>query len=335
MNEDMKQEIVSILKDFFKGVLRDTIMIIIFFTMLTLIIGDPAENFDLKDNFLIEKALECIAGFIFLRVIFTALNVIVDFRRNKKTINKLPKEELQSLNMDYSQMLEHYKDVFDLGSPILTKYLNDPNGAKSMNQDVFVAGLADLIRKRKVKIDGPFLVVLDRNVSLECEKFLLNKIKDGRFAMGTESSFYSNLGIYAAKDLADGMKLLEKNKPKHKGHGKMIIFAIIFLFFCAVFADEDSYWYDICEFGAMVLSIYGIVYASSLSRLKPTQAGAQLNRKIEGLKKHLLKSYEVIGEDNEEELMNQYLLHTIAFGHNPKMVEMYMKYVDITPEPEE
>lgn len=235
---------------------------------------------------------------------------------------------------DYDDNLEYYKEVFELGSPILTKYLNDPNGRRNMNQNVFVAGLADLIRKKKVKIDGPFLIVIDDNVSFECEKFLLSKIKEGRFKMGTESSFYSDLDIYAAKDLVDGMNLLEKNTPKHKGHGKMIILAIIFLFFCAIFAGEDSYWYDFCEFAAIALLFYGLFYASSLSRLKPTLKGEPINRKIEGLKKYLLKSYEVLTQDNDEELVNQYLLHTIAFGHNPKMVEEYMKFVDIDPEPE-
>lgn len=329
MNEEVKKQILDVLKGFAKGVLKDSILIVLFFVA----IGYFIRQSELCDvQVLVRNASELIAILAVLRGIFATLHIAAIVSKKKSPEHKLSEEEIASLDVDYSESLEDYKEVFDLGSPVLTKYLNAPNSA--LNKDTLVAGLVDLIRKEKVRAEGPFLVVIDDNVSSNCEKFLLSKIKDGRFAMGTEGSFYSDLSIYSAVDLVNEMKLLKKSEPKHKGHGKMILFTIIFLFCCAVVAGEDSLWYSFCEFGAMALAVYGLGYAASLSKLKPTKEGERLNRKIEGLKKHLLKSYEVLAQQNDSELMNQYLLHTIVFGHNPKIVEEYMKFVDITPTSE-
>ncbi len=334
MKENTSNEIVSLLKEYGKALLKDSIKIALFFAVFSAIVNLVVDNTFLEEGFFLELTLYMIWAVAILRGIFLALAILMIFLQKKDDDKKIQKEQFDSINADYAEDLNHYDDVFDLGSPMITKYINNPT-TNSMDENVLVAGLVDLIRKKKVRVDGSFLVVIDNNVSLECEKFLLSKIKDGRFDMGVASSFYSDLGIYVAKDAVDKLNLLEKVKPKHKGHGKLIIVAIIFLILCAAFAGEDSYWYDFCELAAIVLSFYGIYYAVSLSNLKPTKKGEILNRKIEGLKRYLLKNYEVLAQENDEELTNQYLLHLTAWGHNPKMVEMYMKFVDITPEPEE
>lgn len=335
MKENTSNEIINLLKDYGKALLKDSIKITLFFTVFGIAANHVLDNGFLEEGFFVELALYVICAMAILRGIFLLLAIIIILFQAKNETKESYKEATEFVPADYEESLEHYKEVFELGSPMVSRYLNDPNGTNVINKDVFVAGLMHLIDKGNVQIRSGLLEVVDPLVSLDCEKLLINKIHNGRFDMGIASHFYQDLEHQIAKDAVDKSKLLEKAKPKYKGQGKMIIFAIIFLFFCALVAGEDSDWYGICELGAMGLSVYGFFYAMSLSKLKPTQEGERINRKIEGLKKYFLKSYDVIKQQNDEELMTQYLFHLVAFGHNPQVVHEYMKYVDIAPEPGE
>lgn len=333
MKENTSNEIINLLKDFVKALLKDSIKTVLLFTILGIVANHIIDNSFLEEGFFLKLALYIIFGTAIIRGMFLALAIIIILLQAKDETKKAYKEATDFVPADYEESLEHYKEVFDFGSPMISRYLNNPNGANVINQDVFAAGLMHLIDKGNIQIRAGLLEVVDPIVSLNCEKLLIDKIHNGRFDMGIASHFYQDLEHQIAKDAVDKLKLLEKAKPKYKGYGKLIILAIIALFVCALVVGEDSDWYGICELGAMVLAIYGIFYAMSLSRLKPTREGEKLNRKIEGLKKYFLKSYDVLQQKNDEELMTQYLFHLVAFGHNPQVVNEYMKYVDIAPEP--
>ena len=66
---------------------------------------------------------------------------------------------------------------------------------------------------------------------------------------------------------------------------------------------------------------------------KRTQKGKELNRKLEGLK-HYLKDYSLLSEREakEIELWEDYLIYSVMFGQNKKVIEEYEKYIEIGEE---
>lgn len=63
---------------------------------------------------------------------------------------------------------------------------------------------------------------------------------------------------------------------------------------------------------------------------KRTNKGIKLNQKIEGLKKYL-KDYSFLSEreSKELELWDEYLIYSVMFGQNKKIIEEYEKYFEI------
>ena len=63
---------------------------------------------------------------------------------------------------------------------------------------------------------------------------------------------------------------------------------------------------------------------------KRTQKGKEINKKLEGLK-HYLKDYSLLSEREakEIELWEDYLIYSVMFGQNKKVIEEYEKYIEI------
>ena len=63
---------------------------------------------------------------------------------------------------------------------------------------------------------------------------------------------------------------------------------------------------------------------------KRTQKGKELNKKLEGLK-HYLEDYSLLSEREakEIELWEDYLIYSVMFGQNKKVIEEYEKYIEI------
>ena len=63
---------------------------------------------------------------------------------------------------------------------------------------------------------------------------------------------------------------------------------------------------------------------------KRTQRGEELNKKLEGLK-HYLEDYSLLSEREakEIELWEDYLIYSVMFGQNKKVIEEYEKYIEI------
>ena len=63
---------------------------------------------------------------------------------------------------------------------------------------------------------------------------------------------------------------------------------------------------------------------------KRTKKGQEINRKLEGLKNYL-KDYSMLDEREakELELWDEYLIYSVMFGHNQKIIEEYEKYIEI------
>ena len=63
---------------------------------------------------------------------------------------------------------------------------------------------------------------------------------------------------------------------------------------------------------------------------KRNKEGKNLNKKIEQLK-NFFNQYSMLSEREakEVELWEDYLIYSVMFGHNKKIVEEYEKYIDI------
>ena len=63
---------------------------------------------------------------------------------------------------------------------------------------------------------------------------------------------------------------------------------------------------------------------------KRTKKGRELNQKLEGLKNYL-KDYSLMDEREakEIELWEDYLIYSVMFGQNKKIIEEYEKHIEI------
>jgi uncharacterized membrane protein len=76
---------------------------------------------------------------------------------------------------------------------------------------------------------------------------------------------------------------------------------------------------------------FKIAYVENRGKLyKRTSKGRELNQKLEGLKNYL-KDYSLMDEREakEIELWDDYLIYSVMFGQNKKIIEEYEKYIEI------
>ena len=77
-----------------------------------------------------------------------------------------------------------------------------------------------------------------------------------------------------------------------------------------------------------------IRYAKSPKKIyKRTKKGEELNKKMKGLKK-FLEDYSMLSEQDSNTLglWDEYLIYSVMFGQNKKIVEEYTKYLEIKEE---
>ena len=81
----------------------------------------------------------------------------------------------------------------------------------------------------------------------------------------------------------------------------------------------------------LCLEPFNAAYIKNKGKLyKRTSKGRELNQKLEGLKNYL-KDYSLMNEREakEIELWDDYLIYSVMFGHNKKIIEEYEKYIEI------
>ena len=89
-------------------------------------------------------------------------------------------------------------------------------------------------------------------------------------------------------------------------------------------------------FGGLIVIVFGIIpfrdgYIKNRGKLyNRTPKGRELNQKLEGLK-YYLKDYSLMDEREakEIELWDDYLIYSVMFGQNKKIIEEYEKYIEI------
>lgn len=102
---------------------------------------------------------------------------------------------------------------------------------------------------------------------------------------------------------------------------------------------EKSFWFALLFVMAICFAIcfviYRIKYTNEISNMPyiRTKEGEKLNKKIEGLKNYT-RDYSLLGEREAEEieLWEDYLVYSVIWGQNTKIVEEYEKYIEIEDE---
>ncbi len=82
----------------------------------------------------------------------------------------------------------------------------------------------------------------------------------------------------------------------------------------------------------MLVGFFKVNYVEARGKkVARSSKGKEINEKLEGLKS-FFQDYSMLSEREakEVELWEDYLIYSVMFGHNKKIVEEYEKYIDWT-----
>lgn len=252
--------------------------------------------------------------------------------RAKKQVQK---EKLS--NADTKNIGEYYREILALKSPLLIGMLDN---YEILLKD-FAAELLYLKAHDVIEIRESDIIVLDENTKEldEIEKYIVNNIKkNGKI----------NVNLNVIKKIVSKklVKLrLFKLIPEKGKLGRLKLISIIsaFIISCIAFylvfvTSNPTFLVYLCII-IVSISFYYKFYKSAyrdeekLIPYKRTANGEIMNKKIEGLKNYT-KDYGLLGEKEakEVELWGDYLIYSVIWGQNRKIVEEYKKYIIIKEE---
>lgn len=265
-----------------------------------------------------------------------------------KTINKKVKKE-NLTKIDFKQYEGYYREILDGYSPAEIEYIDN---LKCDTKVSIVATLLKLELLGKVIIEKDNIIVIDANIDglKQTEKYVLESIENGKVKI----KYSANIEKYT-KDEAIEDNLIKKFKfenSKNSIKKRRITMIIVFLLFALMcnFVEcinniENTFFktlLSIIVFGIMLglpymifmhpikSIIYRIIKGNSYLR---TEKGIELNEKIEGLKNYIIQYSTIETKDKEElALWEDYLIYSVIFKQNTKIIEEISKLIEIEYE---
>ncbi len=230
--------------------------------------------------------------------------------------------------VDFLGSKELYRDILETYSPVTLSYIDQ------MNYDPVVAVTAGLLRlenKKYIKLNNgeiEFLKEDDYNMSMS-ERYIYGRLKRGKKEI--EAKTLWNDILY------DGYKsgILEEHRStmdfKIIGRSALLLFAL------SIFANIlKGIFGKLGEgLGALVvILVWGFfcayqIYNEEKSGYRTNEA-IELNSKLEGLKT-FLKEYSTLHDRDSDEIVlwEDYLIYSVIFRQNKKIISEYKKYFKI------
>ena len=272
---------------------------------------------------------------IFLIILFIVIKLV-----NKK----IRKEKLNK--DDFKRSKDYYRDILYGYGACELSWIDDFK--LEIPKDI-IAELLQLENKKFIKINENNIELLenfDTNTLNETQKYLLSCIEDGKVKNVSQIKLQETVRKDALQH-----KIVEQREEskKKKRMIKAILIAVIvnivmkvafniisemnfennmipiisFIIYAIVFI--------IFSFYPMILIISYIIYniKSTLDPYFRTKEGEELNRSIEGLKNYL-KDYTLLDKQEKDGIVvwEEYLVYSVLFNQNKKMIEKYKSIVE-------
>ena len=283
---------------------------------------------------------------LIIKLFFAIINIGIIYFIIRRVINKARKENLSKIDITGSK--EYYRELLKEYSSAELEYVDN---LKVDSKRQIVSLLLSLELKGKIKINKSNIIIVDSNEEglKKTEKYILKNIKNGKVYLPP----INLISLYATQEAEEDILIIKaknmKEKVKNK-RKKLIIIAIMLITLFAVFCNNIEKLNDInnstlniiaiivmiilgmgifglCILGPIILLIYTIIKANSYVR---TEQGEELNRKLEGLKKYM-KDFSSFEDKEKNELLiwDEYLIYSIIFNMNDKIVEEMSKFIQI------
>lgn len=259
---------------------------------------------------------------------------------SKNVIKQSKKESMSEI--DFSKEKEYYRDIINKHSISELTYLDDFK--IDLRRDI-IAMLLNLELKQKIKIAEGEIIVIDPDEKglVKTEIFLLQNIKDGKVQIKFDN--LDDIENLTKKELLE-KELISENPNKTINFNNMkirmvvrIIIAIICILVILNIVSTANkivlIFCILCFFTSAVYVVYFpiwlfLYYLANDSSYIRTEKGEEINRKIEGLKKYM-SDYSLIKDKTQKELAlwDEYLVYSVIFNLNNKVVDQMSNLVDI------
>lgn len=245
-------------------------------------------------------------------------------------VNRLGKKRNIEL-LDYREKVtdEYFREILYEYSPGSLCYIDNYN----IDNNVIVATLLSLKMKGAITFNKQIDILNKDIINLSItEKYILDMIKCGKLEL-------RNLNLFREKCFEEALEknliLNEKSKRDFSMKNFLIISGVILVTFILqkyVNFDFDIF-VRIMGFEFILILIYFCTLYQSIKNSmirKRTTVGEEVNHKLEGLKIYLKDFSEMDKRDKEEvNLWNEYLVYSVMFNQNKKIVKEIEKFINI------
>lgn len=282
-----------------------------------------------------------------LAFVWTFIFLLNGVPRISRQIGVLVRSIGQSDVSDFKFDKDYFNEILEIHSPLILGCLDNFN----LDKNKLIATLLYLERKGVIKIENDRIENTgDENLSFgdPCS-MLLGRLNDGKIKIYDSYEFIDsvryytlveaqNIGLVVKNEDEDKYKYgYEENSMKKLLRSFITTIAIYIIAIMYLKSLETTTWFSACImiFLILYLPLKILIKAAYQSGKKGhqyvrTKEGQELNNKLDGLKKYL-NDYSNMSERNAEEieLWEDYLIYSVMFGQNKKVVKEYEKYIII------
>lgn len=269
-----------------------------------------------------------------------------------KTLGTIEKGINQLSEVEFTKNKEYYREILESNSPMVIGFLDD----LKINKNLVIAQLLHMKGRGIITIGDGMMKRNDKNIKVKLsliDKHILNQMHNEKLSIKNINVFIKSFETIVKKEAKKQhlVKLYKTNPRIKKLKNINMIQAYILMCigvwmvvpYLSMEIQEISRVLDII-FGSIILLliIYPLIcyciksfasgYISSRGEndCKRTKKGIEINNKLEGLKNYI-SDFSVLSEREAKEikLWEDYLIYSVMFGQNKKIVKEYEKYIMI------
>ena len=268
----------------------------------------------------------------------------------KRAIKKVKKENLSEI--DFKQYEGYYREILNEYSPAELEYVDN---LKCDETSSIIATLLKLELIGKIKVNKNSIEIIDSSTEnlRKTEKYILESIEDGIVKVDCSGYIESYAQDEGVKDkLIEKFEFTNKDDKSYKKKQKILVICLFILFVLLCNSVElindikIEFIKTILTIGAFLIPmgmiyvifihpiskfIYRLIKGSSYIR---TDKGNEINEKIEGLKNYIIQYSSLESKEKEElVLWEDYLIYSVIFKLNTKIIEDMSKLIEIQYKP--
>ena len=290
----------------------------------TLLVADEEPVFYISKFLLFMLIISLIMPLFFILRNYWAAKNSFEYNWWDKTFKVVPEKNIK-----------YYRDIIEVESPLLINDIYE--GAATKN--VVVAELISMEKRGIIRLEDDKIIVLEKNELLRSEETFLTFIENGKVKITDVNMFIKTLKAMTETDRKANENWYKTKKFSTKERIQNFLLAIVHSVIIIAFANFYVLGKDFEMFGFVwwvsmlfVLIRIEVILKSAWSTkttLAETKEFKELKKKVFGLEK-FLKEYTMLENRNSEEveIWEEYLIYSVLFGHNEKIVKEYEKYID-------